>query len=132
MQLRKYISLLLVIFILFSNLGVAFNVHYCHDKIASVSLKYHAKESTDGCCKTIKISKKCCSEKVVKLEKKSENVLVKSFQLNLQNFIGNEIFTSIFPIEYQAIKNDNSAIFYYCNSNAPPIYKLNCQLVFYA
>ena len=132
MQLRKYISLLLVIFILFSNLGLAFNVHYCHDKIASVSLKYHAKESTDGCCKTIKISKKCCSEKVVKLEKKSENVLVKSFQLDLQNFIVAKIGLSNFSIRHFSIDSNSNFIFYYCNSNAPPIYKLNCQLVFYA
>lgn len=134
MQFRKSTSILLAFFILFSNLGLAFNVHYCKDEIASVSFNYEISETCDApvtsCCVTEDNHNKCCSDTVVKLEKKSENTLVKSFQLDLQNFI---LVSSWNPnFELVTTTNTTQILDFYCDSNAPPFYKLYCQLVFYA
>ena len=135
MQFRKGTSILLALFILFSNLGLAFNVHYCQNKIASVSVNYEFSETCDApitsCCAAENNHKKCCSDKVVKLEKKSDNILVKSLQLDLHSFIVGELnwgpnFNSVASVD------SNQMIDFYCDSNAPPFYKLYCQLVFYA
>ena len=45
MQFKKVTSIFLMVLILFSNLGLAVNVHYCHDRIASISLDYQEKEA---------------------------------------------------------------------------------------
>lgn len=134
MQLRKSTSILLAFFILFSNLGLAFNVHYCKDKIASISVNYEFSQTCDApvvsCCAAEDNHNKCCSDKVVKLEKKSDNVLVKSFQLNLQSYI---LVSNWVPnFELISATNSNQILDFYCDSNAPPLYKLHCQLVFYA
>lgn len=134
MQFRKGTSLLLAVLVLFSNLGLAFNVHYCHDVVSSISLNYQFEpirvQSSAACCSAVETSKSCCSDKIIKAERKSENILVKSFQIDFQNFIlvsnnTPRIFT------HKSILKNNRA-YYYCDANAPPFYKLYCQLVFYA
>lgn len=135
MQFRKFISVLLTAFILFSNLGLALNVHYCNDKIAGISLNIQGKEAcvetVKSCCAAKQDTKKCCSNKIVKLEKKADNVLTKSFQLDLQSFS----LASIVKVPEDTLKNSittKESPSFYCDSNAPPLYKLYCQLVFYA
>ncbi len=136
MQLKKITSLFLALFILFSSLGLAFNVHYCHDEIASVSLNFKAdepcEESEASCCSSEVNHKKCCSEKTIKVDKKTDNILVKSLHFELPVFI---IADNSFKFNFnqntfsitkkQVIEN-------YCESNSPPFYKLYCQFVFYA
>lgn len=139
MQLRNKTAILLSFLILFSNLGLAFNVHYCHNKIASVSFKYQIDEpcqsfenaSTSCCAKKTESHKECCSNKVVKSDKKSDNTIVDTFQLNLQAFLISQSFESSYEfIQEQITKSEK--LEFYCDSNAPPFYKLFCQLIFYA
>ena len=77
---KKQISLFLAFFLLVSNMGWAFNVHYCGNEIASVTLQADV-ESSDkaiGCCGLKKAASKCCKDKVVHFEKKSDNATIKS------------------------------------------------------
>lgn len=135
MQLRKCTALVLTLFILFSNLGLAFNVHYCHDKISGVSISIDNKETCTEkvkmCCSIKKQHDDCCSNKEVKTEKKTDNVLTKSFQLELQQYYLTSVFDSQNTIEVFDTTT-TSFLSFYCDSNAPPLYRLYCQLVFYA
>lgn len=135
MSIRKTIALFLAFFILIPNLGLSFNVHYCHGEISSIAVKSEFSqlfnENVASCCSSTENCGKCCSNKVVELEKNKEIFsqdfsLFKSFpalmmaavsmNFNL-NFIGN--------IKKQVIEN-------LCEANAPPLYKLYCQYIFYA
>lgn len=137
MQFKKHITLLLAILVLVSNSGLAFNVHFCEDKIASITTVFSKEEvcvtpeKEDTCCaKLEKTHKKCCSDKEVNLKNKTEKVVVKTF-IDADLFLfsnKNEVLisTSIF----KCIKNEICAYFY--NSNAPPLYLLYSQYIFYA
>lgn len=132
--MKRFTSIILIVFILFSNLGLAFNVHFCNDKIASVSLDYSTPEGDDSncCCVKKDVKKSCCSETTIKTDKKSDDILVKSFQLDLQQFVANaQNWNFNFSKEIVSIKK-NDLIENYSESNSLPLYKLFCQLVFYA
>lgn len=135
MQFKKVTSIFLAFFFLISNLGMAINVHFCHDKIASVSLGISISEpcetNSGSCCAKANNHKKCCSENTIKAEKKSDNVLVKSLQFDFQDFV-------LVPTEFEYFQQTSAKVQknlfldYYKVSNAPPHYKLNCQFIFYA
>lgn len=135
MQFRKSTSILLAIFILFSNLGLAFNVHYCEDKIASVSLNTIVSEpcleDVKSCCAMQSSHEECCSNKVIKAEKKHDDFWSKSFKLDFQQIFLFEKPLFLAKENLVSFSKSESPSFY-CNSNAPPFYKLYCQLVFYA
>ena len=137
MQLKKHITLLLAILILVSNSGLAFNVHFCEDKIASITTVFSKEEvcvtpeKEETCCaKLEKTHKKCCSDKEVNLKNKTEKVVVKTF-IDADLFLfnnKNEVLIST-PI-FKSIKNEICTYFF--NSNAPPLYLLYSQYIFYA
>ncbi len=137
MQLKKHITILLAIFVLVSNSGLAFNVHFCEDKIASITTVFSKEEvcvtpeKEETCCaKLQKTHKKCCSDKEVNLKNKTEKVVVKTF-IDADLFLfnnKNEVLIST-PI-FKSIKNEICTYFF--NSNAPPLYLLYSQYIFYA
>ena len=132
MNIKKCTSLFLAFLLLVSNVGMAFNVHYCAGEIASVSLESQQQIKEKGCCEKI-VSKKdsCCKDKVFHFEKKSDNAIVKFFFFEL---------TAPFLIqEWQPVVFSLTANFkitpvatYYCDANAPPLFKLYSQYIFYA
>jgi hypothetical protein len=135
MSIRKTIALFLAFFILMPNLGLALNVHYCHNEIASISIKNELVELLNpidiSCCSSTENCGKCCSNEVVELEKNKEVffqdfssfksfpvVMMATVSMNLNwSYIGN--------IKKQVIEN-------LCEANAPPLYKLYSQYIFYA
>ncbi|MFT5753491.1 MAG: hypothetical protein ACI924_000708 [Flavobacterium sp.] len=135
MKLKKHISMLLAFAVFMANIGYSFTVHYCNDTIASISLHSNFEEPCSkpivSCCAVDNSHDSCCSNKIIKLEKKNDNFLTKSLKFETSNsllstnstveFADKTLFTS--SIENPA---------FYCESNAPPLYKLYCQLVFYA
>ncbi|MES2575896.1 MAG: hypothetical protein V4572_13210 [Bacteroidota bacterium] len=141
MDFKKHISILLSFFLLVSNVGFAVDVHYCGGEIASVKpVLWKAVESKNtvenSCCApkaSNELEKKdsCCKDKVVNFQKKSENTTVTSisFQPN---------FTFLFEewnlIVFSKVSNfENSEItYYYCDANAPPLFQLYHQYIFYA
>ena len=150
MRLSRHISILLALLILASNMGLAFNVHFCEDSISSVSLAYeraepknehHKKEAHNheqdndrkSCCAASTTDHdSCCDNDVVKIEDTGEGkVIVKTLQLELGTLCG---FVDLNPVpnyafEILPVKNQPS---FYCESNAPPLFKLYCQYILYA
>ena len=135
MNFRKHISIVLATLILLANLGLSFAVHYCKDEIASVSFQYQEDEpcveDVKSCCTTADSHDSCCSNKLIKVEKKTDDILVKTFQLDLEQ----AVFVADWKpnlVAFESEKNISNEAAYYCDSHAPPLYKLYCQLVFYA
>lgn len=137
MKFKKHISILLAFVLLVSNVGFAIDVHYCDGEIASVKpVLWKAPESpttAENSCCAPKVEKKdsCCKDKVVNFQKKSENTTVTSisFQPNF-TFIFEEWKPIVFaPVSYF----ENSKITSYCcDANAPPLFQLYHQYIFYA
>jgi hypothetical protein len=133
MNFRKHISLLLTFFLLVSNLGLAFNVHYCDNKIASVTLSIaSASEQVEkDCCGVVEKDSKCCKNKIIKSEVKSDQIIVKSLSFDADYIPVYADWKSIvFPYKFNFKTRD---IFtYYCDAHAPPLYLLYSQYTFYA
>ena len=141
MKINKHISFVLALLILVSNVGLAFNVHYCGGELAEISLDYKKSEpcevkkieKQDTCCGSTDEHDSCCSNSKVDLKKSfSDEVIVKSFQLDLGVFTfveGWKVPEVLFSLEETILKSDAPS--FYCDSNAPPLYKLHCQYLFY-
>jgi hypothetical protein len=133
MKFKKHISFLLAFFLLVSNVGLAFDVHYCGDKIASIQPFYLKSDAVEkGCCEK-KITKKdhCCKDKVVHFQKKSDNIQLKAFSLAAAlPFLTAEYNSIIYAgaANFKSFENTT----YYCDAHAPPLFKLYSQYVFYA
>jgi|SRR6218665_2576 len=139
MKITKCTSLFLALLILVSNVGLAFNVHYCGGKIAGISSVYNVAHfetekkapAKKSCCaaKTDK-DQSCCKDKVIKIDKKQE-VVVKtfSFQISLPF-----IFEAWQPLVFIGTPLlQNTQIPSYCfDANAPPLYQLYSQYILYA
>jgi hypothetical protein len=135
MNFRKHISIVLASLILLANLGLSFAVHYCKDEIASVSFQFQEDEpcveEAKSCCAKEVSHDSCCSNKLIKVEKQTDDILVKTFQLDLEP----TVFIADWKPNLVAFESENfvsNEVSFYCDSHAPPLYKLYCQLVFYA
>lgn len=148
MKLRRHISILLAVLILGSNIGLAFNVHYCGDDVSAVSLAYsveepanehHKKDHHDhagdkkACC-IVKDGnhESCCKNDLVKLEDNGESkVIVKSLQLELGTLCAINVWNpaQAYAVTDVLVKENPS---FYCESNAPPLFKLYCSYILYA
>jgi hypothetical protein len=122
-------------------MGIALNVHYCEGQISEVSFAYkvqepcndHHAEEAKTCCAAVEDShKSCCKNDLVKLKDKADNVIiVKSLQLDLVNFcMINEWKSILFYGKAPIVKSESPA--FYCETNAPPLFKLYCQYTLYA
>lgn len=141
MKFKKHISFLLAIFLLVSNTGFALGVHYCGGNVASVKpVFWKTSESLSkeekGCCspKVSTITDKkdsCCKNKVVHFQKKSGKVTLNSISFQ-PDFVF--LFEEWNPIVFTEFSNfeDSRIISYYCDANAPPLFKLYHQYIFYA
>lgn len=133
MNIKKCTSLFLAFLLLVSNVGLAFNVHYCGEKIASVSLSTIVSAPTEkGCCEKIAAKKdSCCKDKVVNFQKKSDTAIIKAFSFNPQfPFLIQEWQTIVFSSNTNFNTTQTTA--YFCDANAPPLFKLYSQYIFYA
>lgn len=141
MNSKKCTSLFLAFLLLVSNIGLAFNVHYCGDEIASVSSVYNVEEVCEmpeiqvekACCAAeIAVShKKCCSDKVVDLQDKGDDILVKNFSFQIDiPFVAVSWEPLVFPAV--PIAKTLQQTTYYCDANAPPLFKLYSQYILYA
>ncbi|MBP7396777.1 MAG: hypothetical protein KA933_07455 [Flavobacterium sp.] len=135
MNVKKSTSLFLALLLLVSNIGMAFNVHYCGDSIAAISLHSELLSLTepDGCCEKTAVVEKdsCCKDKVVHFEKKSDNATVKIVLFDISApFLVPVQHVPVFArtLHFQkAVVND-----FYVAINAPPLYQLYHQYIFYA
>ncbi len=140
MQIKKSTSLFLAMLLLVSNFGLAFNVHYCGDKIASISSAFATVKSVkeavssikDCCCVKEDAESSCCKNKVVDLKKDTKDVIVKtfSFQIDLPFLVLKS--TDVFFLKVEKPILNSNLTKYYCSPNAPPLFKLYHQYIFYA
>ena len=133
MLFKKQICSFLAFFLLLSQLGLAFNVHFYDNKVASVSINasFNTYETEKKCCGEVEKDSKCCHNKIIKLVEKPETVFLKSLGFSPEYLVSSILWKPIetnYEISYVSKKSHS----YFCDANAPPIYKLNCQLVFYA
>jgi hypothetical protein len=141
MQSKKLTSLFLALVLLISNLGLAFNVHYCGDQIASFSSVFATMQTPENntssnatcCCvsnKEIEIS--CCKDKVVDLKKETKEVVIKTISCQIDvPFTLVKSYQIDFVKAEPAVFNSKVSI-YFCRPNAPPLFKLYQQYLFYA
>lgn len=133
MKFKRYINLFLVLFLLAYNMGLSFNVHYCDDEIASVTLNTatNSHEVEEHCCGVVEKSSKCCKNKIIKSTEKSAQVHVKTISLDAEyELVSNKWKLDNFPnpIQFQSKRTTS----YYCDANAPPLYLLYSQYTFYS
>jgi hypothetical protein len=133
MNFRKPVCITLALLLLVSNIGFAFNVHYCGDEISSISFKttLSSYEIEKNCCGEIEKKSNCCDTKVLHFQKKSETSLSQLFfqiaDFHFSDFQWNAN-TSVTISNFKT----NSNTTYYCDANAPPYFKLYSQFIFYA
>ncbi|MFL9843831.1 HYC_CC_PP family protein [Flavobacterium rhizosphaerae] len=141
MKLKCHISFILSAFILFSNIGLALNVHYCHGQVSEVTLSYKTEncimQKTEkkvmGCCAKAAAEKKCCKNHTVKIQDDSDKAIVKSLQLDLGSFYIANAYKPLNLFVYEEVSgNGKDAPAFYAESTAPPLYKLYCQYTLYA
>lgn len=133
MIFKKQISILLTLFLLVSNLGLAINLHYCDNQIASVTLNSGSNSHLieKDCCGKVEKESKCCKNKIIKSTEKSDQITVKITSVDSNH--------NLFLYEWKPITFLNKKHFkkrdvstYYSDANPPPLYLLYCQYTFYA
>lgn len=140
MKFNKHISFIIAFFLLVSNSGLAFNVHFCEGKIASVSSVFSKEEicetpveaSEKKCCvEKAKSHKSCCQDKLVNLEDESATLILKSLPFNSYFLVLIEEWN---PIVFSSVSKSKSSKItsYFCDTNAPPFFKLYHKYIFYA
>jgi hypothetical protein len=134
MNYKKCIGLCLALLLLVSNIGLAFNVHYCGGKIASISIQTIASSNqpVKSCCAQKALKKdNCCKNKKFEIEKKSDNATLKAF--SFEPYAAWVVSINKLPIVVESTTFVTKSIAsYYCDANAPPLFKLYSQYVFYA
>ena len=131
MQIKKPLCIFLAFFILVSNIGYALNVHYCDNQIASVSFNTVSPSNLEeDCCGAVAKTSHCCKDRIVVLQQKSDQALIKSISFEAHNMVfEQEWFAVLSTAEIPSQKSN--VVAYYCNSNAPPLFKLYSQYIFY-
>ncbi|GAA3726380.1 MULTISPECIES: hypothetical protein [Flavobacterium] len=132
MNLKKCTGLFLAFLLLVSNIGFAFDVHYCGGEIASVSLKTTAEPVVEKkCCGSKEKKNSCCKDKVVHFEKKSDDATIKFFFFQ---FAFPAVIQDYKPLVFLEIPNfkKKEVLSYYADANAPPLFKLYHQYIFYS
>lgn len=133
MNLKKCISIFIALLLLVSNVGFAFNVHYCGEEIESISVKTAIlqKEKKSCCVEKAIEDESCCKDKVVNFQKKSDNTILKVFSFDAP-------FTFLFKesqiVGFAFVEDSKIAkvTSYFFEANAPPLFKLYSQYIFYA
>ena len=143
MKFKIHINVLLAILVLVSNTGLAFNVHYCEGKISGISFNYQVAEPCleektcevkveKSCCTVADTHESCCENSKVDIKKTTtEQVLLKTIQLDLPFFVLAESWRTTFTTIPVTEKKGTDAPAYFCETHAPPRYKLYSQYLFY-
>lgn len=133
MNIKKCTSLFLAFLLLVCNVGLAFDVHYCGDKLASISLNKTVEAPPTKTCCGITSEKKssCCKDKVVHFEKKSDTATIKTFLFQFDFPFTLQEFKTVAFFSIPSFKN-KQIIAYYSDAHAPPLFKLYHQYIFYA
>lgn len=137
--MKKIVSILLTFLILYANTGWALVFHYCKEELASVSLEMLGTSdennvciAKESCCDFEEENhKKCCENQQVEFSDLDEYFIYKSLEINTLYFPFTE--QNLYDFTFRFLPNPKKRISaFYAEINAPPLYQLYCQLVFYA
>ena len=133
MNIKKHISLFLALTFLFSNLGMAFTVHFCDGKFESITANGFEKNSNPeiDCCGEIEKESNCCDNKTIKVDNTIDKQSITNFNYTFPVAILPEETTLVFPVAKVTTSQKNNPIVT-VQANAPPLYKLYCSLIFYS
>lgn len=131
MIFKKHISVFLAFFLLVSNLGLAFNVHYCGDEISKITINTVTsfKEIEKDCCGKLEKKSNCCNTKLVKAQEKNDQLVLKAISFSPEFVIPMQWNPLVFSKKVTFHKN--SICTYFCDANAPPLYLLYSQYTLY-
>ncbi len=144
---KKHISILFLIVFIFSNVGWSVNVHYCRDIVFSQlsylqDSKHHCAmdvEEPMPCCQKTEQHQKdntaedCCREQIIKSNSSDQSVIiVKTLPFQFEGFIADSSWTELQLDSIGEYLTKDKYLAYYVDSNAPPLFKLYCQFIFYA
>jgi len=128
----------MAMYLLVSTSGLAFNVHYCGGEVASVSSIFEVDEPCEmeveheeiSCCaKPSDDHSGCCSDEVIQAD--FDEVIIKQISFDFDFVSILPVFTTHLFYSNEVVKT-KQLLEYYCDSNAPPLYQLFSQFVFYA
>jgi hypothetical protein len=125
--MKKFIAISFAFIYLFLSTGLVINVHYCKEKIKSVSV-YTAAESC--CTGTCEMKHNCCKDKqfIVQLEPQDKTIPVPPDLSVYYNLVSEEIDLVLIP----NTTSDNIVEFSY---DLPPpkllLWKKNCSFLYY-
>lgn len=133
--MKRILIFTMSLLLLVSATGLTFTVHFCGDRIASLSSGFpdsvaQRSSGIESCCaKKAKADKGCCSEKLVKIKAKPEVVAKQEVKLDFTSpaVLAAPLFNSYLPVASPI------HIFRYdCIPHGPPLYKLYNQFMLYA
>lgn len=129
-------------FLMFSNIGLAVNIHYCKDVFANASFdflseaKLHSleKSESDICCGQKKSTQEepCCKDEVIKQKTDEKQITSNSVQFQVNTFLVPEVQQIVIPETFELQIPKSTFVQFYCESNAPPLYKLYRKLIYFA
>ena len=139
MKFKMQKILFLAFFVLVSNSGIAFTIHFCGGKLAAITSENNVKsicetpkqKIVDTCCETQDQDlKKCCSHKKISLKGCVEKFVIKTTaDVNKLFFLIPSSFTTLI------ISTSKGAItqrtLFFGTTNSPPLYLLHQQFTFY-
>lgn len=141
MFFRKSISVLLASMLLFLNMGLGVIAHYCKGELAEISSFYSVAEDSCEMQADLSEKKSCYAKETLIPDSCCENEVI-SFEENqpkITEFVSFDLFSPAvltsyawqgFQIEAVSIQEKNKPEYAF-ESNAPPLYKLYTQYVFY-
>lgn len=120
------------ILLLVSQFGLTMNMHYCGNQVRSIDFStVFSKPHKDKSCCGVQIEKSsCCKNKKVLLQKKVDSNLQKSFSFAALDFTWTE-FEAAPLLLFSTADASVACLRYYCDSHAPPLFKLYSQYIFY-
>lgn len=147
---KKYIAFIFLTIFLFTNVGWSINVHYCQgDSISNLSYLHDTKhqcmmeeevEIMPCCQEPIKQENlhkghqkadDCCKNEVIK-SSVTDQTINKIFPLQFEAIFVDTTWTEIQANTFHFATLKQDFLDYYIESNAPPLYRLYCRLIFYA
>ena len=133
MLFKKPLSIFLAFFVLLSQFGFAFQVHYCGGSIASVQLNTTASTQNleEDCCGVLENEPACCNDKIIQFDKKSDTFLPDQSTLFQPIFLAPDLVETNCFKPKQITSSKPVCRAYYWESHAPPLFKLYSHYIFY-
>ena len=138
-KFHKSLYLFFAVFFMMTKVGFAFNLHFCGDRLASVTTMFEkqgcsmemAMEAIPSCESEQLTKPGCCSDEILLVQNQDENPLSDISQLSEQQVFA--LAATIFVLQtvtFEALVDTSSQQYTY-TAHAPPLYKLYCAHTFY-